>query len=569
MVGKTFLVVKKVANSNRHTKKLAQKAKRKIITAIGTNVDREIYNIASFYPTIKDYHSQLQASQKLKNKPIISILLPTYNTPEVYLRECIDSIIIQSYPKWELCIADDNSSDPNVASIIKEYQRKDNRIKFIERKQNGHISEATNSALKLAKGDFVALMDHDDVLWPNALFEIVQVILNNDSVDLIYSDEDKINDTGKVHSYPFLKPDFSPEFLESCNYITHFSCIRHSLIDSLGGLRKGYEGAQDWDLFIRIGEVTQHIIHLPKVIYSWRIHEASTASDTDAKPYVYEAQLKLLNDHLKRTKRKGVIETGIIRQHRTVKYDLVGNPRTDVVVRASSIDNSSRLISSLIAHAPGIKYRLICINDGCLTDEDQTSLRQLAPALSLSFQQKTNEVTPYKLVESDTDFVIFIEDYVEIISEQWAKRLIADCQLPRVGAVFPVILKPDEVSIYSAGVGIGYGPRHYEDMLKDLPFDDPHYSRGLYAKSRRNISAGNPACFAISMPALEAASNASNVFNLCLHLLDQGYRHVYSPYIQITMNEEHELPAADFQPAEDRYLNPNFDHKNGRLEVHA
>jgi glycosyltransferase involved in cell wall biosynthesis len=207
----------------------------------------------SFFPTIHDYYRQ-QHDATLQEGPLISILLPTYNTPEAYLRECIESIIIQSYPRWELCIADDNSKDKQVVRIIKEYQEQDDRIKLIERPVNGHISEATNSALTLASGEFVGLMDHDDTLWPNALYEIVCVIHENKTVDFIYSDEDKIDSTGKLHSYPFLKPDFSPEFLESCNYITHFSCIRRTVMESAGGFRKGYEGAQDWDLFIRITE---------------------------------------------------------------------------------------------------------------------------------------------------------------------------------------------------------------------------------------------------------------------------------------------------------------------------
>lgn len=189
------------AKSNQTTRRFLKSVKKKIIDRIDfERSQQEIYNVANFYPTIQEYVSQQHAD--LKNSPLISILLPTYNTPIQYLRECIDSILIQSYGNWELCIADDNSPDRKVVEVIKEYQHKDKRIKLVERKKNGHISESTNSALRIASGEFVALMDHDDVLWPNALYEMVKVINKSPDVDLIYTDEDKIDGGGAVQQIP-------------------------------------------------------------------------------------------------------------------------------------------------------------------------------------------------------------------------------------------------------------------------------------------------------------------------------------------------------------------------------
>jgi len=572
---------KKLANSNKYSKKMAQKLKKATLAAIGTGGAQEVYNVSSFYPSIQDYYYQTKDFNEKKD-PLISILLPTYNTPENYLRECIESIIVQSYFKWELCIADDNSPDKNVIKIIKEYQKKDKRIKLVERKTNGHISEATNSALKIATGEFVALMDHDDVLWPNALYEMVAVIRVNKKVDFIYTDEDKLDGTGKVHSYPFLKPDFSPEFLESCNYITHFSCIRTKVMKDVGGFRKGYEGAQDWDLFIRIAEVTQNIVHIPKILYSWRVHEASTASDTDAKPYVYEAQKKLLADHAERLNKEykiglGAIETGIIPQHRTIKYPIKTDDTLSVVLFHSDIERTRRFIRSLAATAAGAPYEILCVHDKTISPTIEGELRELNPQVSLRFlrvkDKKQTNTYLSAAKKAKGNYLLFANDNLEIISESWAKIFMGDAQLKHTGFVGPVLLNTDKATIMSAGLGLGYGEHGYLDMLQGMPFNDPHYTRGLYAKSRRNVSSVSSALFAIEkkrfLSFIEQGSSQFNIISTSLSMLEKEYRHIYTPYIQAVVHGR--LPRIESNKliTEDRYLNPNFNHTNQNMEVRA
>ncbi len=568
---KTF---KKIINSNKHTKAVAVKVKKGLIRAIGTNEPRELYNLSSFYPSIQEYYGQTKDIIGGKD-PLFSILLPTYNTPELFLRECIESIIIQSYPKWELCIADDDSTDKNVVKIIEEYIKKDSRIKLIKRVKNGHISEATNSALGIATGDFVALMDHDDVLWPNALFEIANVIRKNKSVDFVYSDEDKIDGSGKIHSYPFLKPDFSPEFLESCNYITHFSCMRMSIIKKVGGLRKGYEGAQDWDLFIRISEITNNFIHIPKILYSWRIHEASTASSTDAKPYVYEAQKKLLVDHIERTGMKGVVETGIIPQHRTIKYEIEKGNDLTVVVFISDLLKTKRLINSLNEYKPGVNYALLYCYSIDISKDEQSGITKIIKNLQNQKFMKISQDDKYH--ESfggiSTDSILYIEDNVTVVVDNWAKIFLADSQRPGVGVVGPVLLDVSKNMIISAGVGVGYGKNGFLDMLAGMPFDDPHYSRGLYAKSRRNVTAVNPSVFAVKkevfMSVTGKTKNINNIIDKSEKMIEQGYRNIYTPYVQFVTNEirENNIISPTLIKYEDKFLNPNFNHDNGRMEV--
>lgn len=239
--------------------------------------------------------------QKLKYQPKISILMPTYNSPHKFLKINIESVINQIYSNWELCIADDNSPDKEIRNIIKEYAKKDKRIKYVFRKKNGHISQSTNSALKLAKGEFIALLDHDDILYPNTLSECVKKLNQHPKADFIYTDEDKIDIYGQRFE-PHFKPDWSPETLLSGNYITHFALIRKKIIDQIGGFRKGYEGAQDLDLFLRITELTTKIYHIPQVLYSWRTVKTSTASkNSNAKiEYAYKNGIKSVADALKR-----------------------------------------------------------------------------------------------------------------------------------------------------------------------------------------------------------------------------------------------------------------------------
>ena len=563
-------MTKKIIANNKHSRKAAIKFKKVLLTTIGDGQPKEIYNLYSFYPTIEEYY--YQTKDICENDPLISILLPTYNTPEIYLRECIESIIVQSYANWELCISDDNSTDKNVLKTIKEYQQKDNRIKLVSRKTNGHISEATNSALEIANGKFVALMDHDDVLWPNALYENIQIIRDNKKVDFIYSDEDKIDGTGKIHSYPFLKPDFSPEFLESCNYITHFSCIRTDVIKKVGGFRKGYEGAQDWDLFIRIGEITNNIVHIPKLLYSWRIHENSTASNTDAKPYVYEAQKKLLNDHLARLKLQGVVETGIITQHRTINYFVAEDVIFTLVIKYSSLENTKKLIESINKYPAGLKFDIIFVFKD---DFDKTEWSEILYLLPNKSSQKIilnpkNNWYKNVAINSNNEYIIFIDDKLEVHSDNWAKRLIADLSLVSIGIVSPVILDHTAQNVASAGIGVGYGQKGLVDMLSGMPFNDPHYTRGLYAKSRRNVSVVNPAMFSTTKTVFKKTVEDNNFFEICLDLLNKGYRNIYNPYSKVILQESVSIDINEDSTCkigQDKYLNPNFNHKNQNMEV--
>ncbi len=279
------------------------------------------HNFHSIYPSSSLLIKQQHLAQQLTYQPKISLIMPVYNPNPQHLTQAIQSVINQSYSNWELCIADDASPNPQIKTTIKNLANKDNRIKYIFRSHNGHICHASNSALNLATGDYVGFLDHDDFLWPNALFEIVKLINQKPKTLFIYTNEDKITADNKTHLDPTYKPAWSPNLLSAINYITHFAVIKTNLLKKVGYFIPGTEGAQDWDLFLR---TTHHITtnlhpldpdhpiqHIPKILYSWRQTATSTANNTSiksTKPYAFSNQKKVLINHIKRTGAQGTIK---------------------------------------------------------------------------------------------------------------------------------------------------------------------------------------------------------------------------------------------------------------------
>lgn len=552
-------LVKRVVKSNRYTLRAMRLAKRAVFP--GWNQIYIHYHLYKYYPSIAEYWHQQQDYVEFKLQPLISIVMPTFNTPVEYLKECIESVQMQSYPNWELCIADDASTSKDVVVTIKRLMEEDERIKLIERAQNGHISAATNSAIEIATGEFIALLDHDDLLWPNALYETVKAINASPEVDLVYSDEDKVDEDGEDHSYPTLKPAWSPEFLESCNYITHFACIRANVLKDVGGFRVGYEGAQDWDLFIRITEKTNKIKHVPKILYSWRIHKNSTAQDTDSKPYVYEAQRRLLEDHIMRLGLTGRVTPGIITQHSAIQYGVINQPEVVIFIYGEPRD-AQRAVRSIKNKTTYPNYRIQVLPAGKLADVVNKAAEQV-----------------------QAQFLILLKTDIRIQTANWIEQLLGDAQRKGVGAVGPKIVSKGRF-IRSAGYGIGMQGA-YANLLDDMESDETHYLRGLYGQSRRNVAAVSGSCLLVSLEAFKKVRGISGGksgyedVDLCLKLLDCGYRNIYNPHAQV-IDLSKQLPPNKALTREarkqfrsswrkyidnDPYLNPNFRRDNSALEI--
>ena len=283
--------------------------------------------VQKYTPTPPELHEMAGKAARLSYKPFFSILTPVYNVEEVWLRKAIDSVLAQVYPHWELCIADDASTKPHVRATLREYQERDKRIKVLYRTENGHISAATNSALSLATGDFICLMDHDDEIAPDALFEFARLLSERPDTDMIYSDEDKTGAKGN-HFEPVFKPDWSPEYLETCMYTGHFACYRADIAKKMGGFRVGYEGSQDHDFVLRLTEQTGRIEHVPKVLYHWRVIPQSAAASTATKDYAAKAAVKALGDRMARTGATGRVSARPHLPIYRIDRDIAGSPRS-------------------------------------------------------------------------------------------------------------------------------------------------------------------------------------------------------------------------------------------------
>ncbi|GAC1495046.1 MAG: hypothetical protein NVS1B13_25400 [Flavisolibacter sp.] len=505
--------------------------------------------------------------------------MPTYNTPDKFLRECLDSVLIQSYEKWELCIADDCSTSKTVVNTIQEYISKDERIKLFKRKTNGHISLATNSAIDIAQGEFIALLDHDDLLWPNALYEVVRAINKNPKVDLIYSDEDKVDESGINHTYPFFKPEWSPEFLESCNYITHFSCARRELITQIGSFRKGYEGAQDWDLFIRLGEKTNNIIHIPKILYSWRIHQDSTAHDTDNKPYVYKSQRNLLKDHIKRINHPGTVRQGIIKQHSTIDFDINGNPLVSVILLGYTSLSINKALEALIESTGYDNFEIIILSWLNLKI-DKTGVKTFKLGKNIISEAEAYNIG---IKNAQGTFILITNDNLRSISKGWLKLMLGDAQRPNIGVVGVKSIDISKQIIRHAGIAIGIQGL-FVNLLDGVRNDDNHYTRGLYSKSRRNISAVSGLCMMFKRSKYDEVNGFNKKIgqlydvDFCLNVLESGSRNIYSPNIEVIDTTDRSKIKPDNASINyfkkrwnkyinlDPYYNPNFTIENSRME---
>jgi len=366
----------------------------------------------------------------LNHQPKISLITPVYNPEKKHLIECIESVLNQSYPNWELCLVDDASTKKYVKEILDNYSKKDKRIKVKFRDKNGHICVASNDALKMAKGEYIGLLDHDDFLWPNALYEVVKLINQKPHVQFIYSDEDKLDYDGKTHVDPFFKPDWSPDYLRSINYITHFAVLKKSLIDKIGGFRVGTEGAQDWDLFLRasfyleknIGQChpldeKNPIQHISTILYSWRKTSQSTASEKHAstvKNYAYKNQKKVLADDLKRRGYEGLVEPTKYLGLWRVRYKIIGNPLVSIIIPTKDkYEYISLCLNSIIKKTSYKNYELVIVDTGS-NDKSLYFLASSNVKYLIDYKNKENNFVLkwkneklIKPVYSDSEVVIF------------------------------------------------------------------------------------------------------------------------------------------------------------------
>ncbi|KAJ80455.1 Glycosyltransferase, GT2 family [Enterococcus faecalis] len=474
---------------------------------------------------VLDIEAMTQEIATFHYQPKISIAMPVYNVEEKWLRLCIDSILNQVYTNWELCMADDASTDPNVKKILTEYQQLDERIRVVFREQNGHISEATNSALAIATGEFVALLDNDDELAINAFYEVIKVLNENPELDLIYSDEDKIDMDGN-RSDPAFKPDWSPDLLLGTNYISHLGVYRRSILEEIGGFRKGYEGSQDYDLVLRFTEKTtkERITHIPKVLYYWRMLPTSTAVDQGSKGYAFEAGLRAVQDALVRRGINGHATHGAANGLYDVYYDIESEKLVSIIIPTKNgYKDVQRCVSSIIEKTTYQNYEIIMADNGS-TDpkmhelyaefEQQLPGRFFVESIDIPFNFSTINNRAAK--KAHGEYLLFLNNDTEVITENWLTLMVSFAQQERIGCVGAKLLYPNN-TVQHAGVILGLG-----GVAGHGHYGYPHGDLGYFGRLAINVnySAVTAACLLMKKADFDAVGGFEEAFTVAFNDVD-------------------------------------------------
>jgi len=481
--------------------------------------------------------------ERMQHKVLFSVIMPVYNTPVELFELALASVLTQWYEYWQLVIVDDGSDCREYIQILERYR--DPRVEVFHLSVNQGISAASNAALERAKGEYVVLFDHDDELTVDCLYELAMRI-DRDDADYVYSDEDKIDRNG-VFCEPHFKPDWSPDTLMSTMYVCHVSCIRKVLLDRTGWFRSEYDGCQDWELILRLTEQPLRISHIPKVLYHWRIIDASVASDIGAKAYVRDASYRVRTDALIRRGMRGTVEPveempGYFR----VNYGVVGNPLVSIIIPTR--DNHAmlaRCISSLHELTRYRNFEIVVLDNGSVEHETLDYLavigrEGLAKVMRHDAPFNYSELNNIGISSSQGELLLFLNDDTEVIMPDWLERMAGYAGLPHVGAVGAKLLFPGGEQIQHTGVlNLQSGPSHaYRKHSRDL---HGYFMRNLL---EYNWIAVTGACMMVERKKLEQTGYfdeelpvAYNDIELCFRLIDCGYYNVMCPMVQLIHHE--------------------------------
>jgi GT2 family glycosyltransferase len=502
-----------------------------------------------------------QEVEVLEPRAKISLIMPTYKTELRYLRSAVDSVLAQHYPEWELIVVDDGSDEPELNATMEAYAAADPRIAFEPQTENGGISAATNTGLALCEGEFVGFLDHDDELTPDALLRVAQALAADPALDVVYSDSDKLSLHG-VRVDPFLKPDWSPVYALGAMYIGHLLVVRRSVADDAGGFDPAFDTIQDFEFFLRVCERTDRIHHIQQTLYHWRAIPGSIAAGTDQKSGVEELQARAVSAHLARI---GVDAVAV--PHETIPHRAVLAPRNGSAPAAE--------VGIVIA-----RERPSCES----LDRLLASIRELTEHASFSITVVEPEPGPLRrgrannrgAAEADGEYLLFLSEDLEVTASGWLGQLLLHAGLPGVGAVGPLLTRPDGL-VDKAGVAIGLR-EPASPMLSGFPADGDGYYGAL--PCAREVSALSAECLLIRRADFEAAGGFNEFyasryedFDLCLRLAGLGLKSVYTPRARLL---NHRLPAAERAAADlvdralfvdcwydelergDPYFNPGF-----------
>lgn len=464
--------------------------------------------------------------KELEYNPKFSFVMPVYNTASNHLTEAIESVLNQTYKNFELILVDDNSSWANVRPLLQKYEKRDN-VTVIYRKENGHISECTNTGLKQINGDFVAFMDCDDVIERNTLYEFALKLNENSELDFIYSDEDKLSEDGRVYHLPFYKPDWSPDLFMTIMYTNHLAVYRTEIVKKVGGLRSETNGAQDYDFTLRFMEITTNdrVGHIPQILYHWRERKESIAFSAASKSYATEATRIAKEDALSRRKIDGYEEyMPALAQYRTI-YNVNGEPKVSIIIPSKDhVEILFKCIDSIIEFTNYKNYEIIVVDNGS-NDANRNIIQKFLNKIDGIYLYGEYEFNFSKMCNLGADvasgeFLLFLNDDIEIVQYQWLERMLGQAQLEYVGAVGAKLLYPDTTLIQHSGVSnIKEGPSH--DFLK---YDDsiPHFYGFNWIN--RNCIGVTGACLLVEKQKFIRAGRFDEEFPVAYNDIDLCYR---------------------------------------------
>ena len=526
-------------------------------------VDHESGDDDGYGRWMKDFESRDPEMLRLKmtrfaEPPLISIIVPVFKTQPEFLKRAIESVIAQSYSHWELCLADDGSQSEELDALLHRYSRQDPRIRVTFRKERGGIAAASNTALELTSGAWIGLLDHDDELAPDALFYAAEAIAASPERDLIYSDEDKISEEGYRYD-PFFKPDWSPDLLKSENYICHFLVFRKSLLARTGPFRSECDGSQDYDLILRLTEVSRSIYHIPRVLYHWRSVPASTASSSTVKGYAVDAAQRALSDHLQRAGSGTTVERGLHAGRWRVRYAIPKDTKVSIIVASGgNCDVLKSNLESLASKTTYPHYEIVVIDNSRANKIEQyigICAKRMPNVRYIDWRHKPfnySAINNAAARQCDSPVLLFLNDDTSVIAPGWLTAMLELVMRPEVGAVGAKLLYPGR-RIQHAGVVMGVFD-NCGHAFKGLDGTQQHYFD--LPDVIRNVSAVTGACLMTRTEVFwkvggfdeDRLQVAFNDIDLCLKIGRAGYRVLYTPHALLTHHEAFSKTESDLIP---------------------
>ncbi|MEF2687788.1 MAG: glycosyltransferase family 2 protein [Lachnospiraceae bacterium] len=502
-----------------------------------------------------------QRERTWEHPPLISVVVPIYKTPEVFLCQMIESVTAQTYPHWKLCIADGSEDVSQTKSIVERYLS-DKRIKYVILEKNLGIADNTNAAMELADGDYIALFDHDDLLAENALYEVADRICKT-GAEIVYTDEDKVTSDLSERYQPNFKPDFNLDLLRSNNYICHLLVVKKTLVQEVGGQKKEFDGAQDHEFLFRCVEKAKGIEHIPKVLYHWRVHKASTADNPLSKKYAYDAGKRAVTEHIRRCGEEAEVTDTLFPGFYRAKYQVTGEPLVSIIIpNKDEKETLKKCLDSIKEKSTYHNYEIIIVENNSTSQEifdyykeidGRDGIRVVYWKSGFNYSALNN----FGFTFAKGDYILCLNNDVTVITPDWLERMIGQCQRKEVGIVGVKLYYPDD-TIQHAGVIIGIGG------VAGAMFVGMARERSGYLRKailQQDLSAVTAACMMVDRKAWEAAGGfnedlavAFNDIDFCLKVRREGYLVVYEPNVELYHYESKSRGYEDTPEKQKRFL---------------